>query len=348
RLAAEVEDHCDTTHGGYVERGGRPNEDAIALALLMGDAGPQWTRHATATLDWMRSFADSNGGGYYDRNPGQDGPSTMVDKSTVVHARRLEAQLDAWEATGDPRYRANAAWVADFVSRVLLDPRGGFVVGQLGDREPQPLPNGLMIHAWLRWAAANADPRMRDFAFRSIDVVWKRAWVDDAGLIQVGTFGEPLAHSQLLDQVEMGRALVLASRVGGRPEDRQRATMLGELLLSHFEDPTHGGFRTQAVRAHDGTVKKASRDIDENARAALFLYELARLTGDVRYHVAADHAVTAFENHFDKLSLDASDWALAIRAAWVDDLPAAPAWRAVAEDVKTESSRSHTYRIKKR
>ena len=350
RLTAEVEDHYDTTRGGYVEKGGMPNEAAISLALTMGNdgQGARWTSHALGTLDWMRQLADSTGGGYYDHHPDTEGPAALIDKTTAAHARRMEAQLDAWQVTGDEIYHKNAAWIADFASRVLLDARGGFVVGQTGDRDPFPVPNGLMIHAWLRWAVANADPRTRDFAYKSIDRVWSHAWVDESGLVEFGTFGEPLTHPQLLDQVEMGRALVLASRVGGRPQDRQRAVQIGDLLLSQFEDTGRGGFRSQVVHAHDGNVKKGSRDLLENARAVLFLYELARLTGDTRYHAAADRAVAAFDDQFDKLKLDAAEWALAIRAGSVDDLPAAPAWHAVAEDVKPESERTHVYHTKKR
>jgi uncharacterized protein YyaL (SSP411 family) len=349
-LTAEVEGHYDTTRGGYVEKGGLPNENAISLALVMGDEGQgaQWTSHALGTLDWMRALADSSGGGYYDHRPDVESPAAMIDKTTAAHARRLEDQIDAWQLTGDDSYRKNAAWIADFVSRVLLDARGGFVVAQIGDRDPFPVPNGLMIHAWLRWAVANADTRTRDFAFKSIDRVWSHAWVDDSGLVEFGTFGEPLSHPLLLDQVEMGRALVLASRVGGRPQDRQRATQLGDLLLSQFEDTQRGGFRSQVVHARDGNVKKGSRDMYENARAVLFLYELARLTGDARYHAAADRAVAAFDDQFDKLKLNAADWALAIRAGSVDDLPAAPAWHAVAEDVKPETEHTHIYHTKKR
>ena len=348
RLTAEVEDRYDTTRGGYVEKG-VSNEAAISLALAMGaeDQGAQWTAHALRTLDWMRTLADSSGGGYYDRQPDGDSYGAGVDKTTAVHARRLEAQLEALEATGDAAYRKNAAWIVDFTSRVLLDPRGGFVLGQMGDRQPFPAPNGLMIHAWLTWAVANADPHPRDFAFKSIDRVWSQCWTDDIGLLQLGDFGEPLSHPQLLDQVEMGRALVLAARVGGRPQDQQHAVQVGELLLSQFEDP-RGGFRSQVAHGHDGGVKKGSRDMGENARAVRFLYELSRLTGDARYHAAAERAIVAFDDQFDKAKTDAAEWALAIRAGSVDDLPAAPAWRAVAEDVKPETERTHIYHMKKR
>jgi uncharacterized protein YyaL (SSP411 family) len=348
RLTAEVEEHYDTTRGGFVAKG-VSNEAAISLALAMGEEGQgaQWTEHALATLDWMRSLADSSGGGYYDLSPNSDNPGAMVDKTTAVHAQRLEAQLDAFQATGDATYRKNAAWIADFTSRVLLDPRGGFVLGQMGDRQPFPAPNGLMIHAWLHWAVVNADPRQRDFAFKSIDRVWSQCWVDEGGLVRFGDFGEPISRPQLLDQVEMGRALVLAARVGGRPQDQQRAIQIGDMLLSHFEDP-RGGFHNQIAHAHDSNTKKGSRDLGENARAARFLYELSRLTGDAKYRAAAERAVAAFDDQFDKAKTDAADWALAIRAGQMDDLPAAPAWRAVAEDVKPASERSHTYRLKKR
>jgi uncharacterized protein YyaL (SSP411 family) len=349
RLTAEVEARFDTTRGGYVDKG-VPNETAISLALAMGDEGQgeQWTAHALRTLDWMQALADSSGGGYYDHHSNNDDPGAMVDKTAAAHARKLEAQLDALEVTGDPIYHKHAAWIADFASQVLLDARGGFVSAQIGDRQPVPEPNGLMIHAWLRWAAANADPRTRNFAYLSIDRVWSRSWVDDSGLVQFGDFDEPLAHPRLPDQVEMGRALVLAARIGGRPQDQQRAVQIGELLLSQFEDKQKGGFKSQVVHSHDGNVKKASRDVMENARAVRFLYELARLTGDAKYHAAADRAVVAFDDQLDKLKLNAAEWALAIRAGHMDDLPSAPAWHAVAEDVKHETERSHTYRLKRR
>ena len=346
RLAARVEAAYDSVRGGYVFRDGAPSESAVLLALARGGDGPgaPWDIHARRTLEWMRTFADSNGGGYYDRFPDADDPRGFIDKSTAVNARRLELLIAAWRASGDPVYRTEAARVMDFANRVLMDPRGGFVVAQVGDRELLPEPNGLMIHAWLQWAAVTGDPRVRDFALLSIDRTWSVDWTDVLGLMRVGEFGVTRVRSWLVDQAEMGRALVLAARVGGRPADRARAIGLGELMLARFEDGEKGGFRMQLLLTRDGRVKNTPREAASNARAAGFLYELARLTGDTRYRAAADRAMKVFEGQFDKLGLDGADWALATRAAWVDDLPPAPAWRAIADGEHDEPPRSRTYK----
>ena len=345
RLLERVEAAFDTARGGYVGKGGVPCESAVVLALANGEAGlgSQWDAHARFTLEWMRALVDSNGGGYYDHARAPDGETDLIDKSTIVHARRLELLITAWRASGDPAYRTQAAHVVDFVERILLDPRGGFVVSQVGDREPLPEPNGRMIHAWLEWASVTADPRLRDFALRSIDRVWSEPWVDGVGLLRRGVFGESRVRAQLVDQAELGRALVLAARLGARPADRERAIRLGELLLARFEDTEKGGFKSQVVPAKNGGVKKASRQSDENASAVWFLEELTRLTGDTRFRAAADRAAAAFDDSFAKLGLDAADWALATRAAYADDLPSAPAWHAIADEVSREPVRSTEY-----
>src|SRR5439155_12195575 len=126
----------------------------------------------------------------------------------------LSLLIAAWRATGDERYLKDAGRVAGFVDRVLLDGRGGFVSAQVGDRELEPAANGVAIRAWLAWAAAHdRDPRLRDFALKSIDRVWETSFDPLGVLLRRGTMGEVLTWPQLADQVEMGRALIVAWRM---------------------------------------------------------------------------------------------------------------------------------------
>src|SRR5262249_62193533 len=165
--------------------------------------------------------------------------------------------------------------------------RGGFVTAMVGDRAPQPRANGIAIHAWLTWGAANGDAAVRDFVLRSLDRVWESCF-DPAGvLLRHGDFGEGTMPPQLADQVEMGRALLLASRLCGRPQDLERARTLGHVLLLKFQERSRGGFMTQAKPKKDGMIQRAGRDDEENARAALFLAELAAATGDDAFRDAA-------------------------------------------------------------
>ncbi|MGH7729742.1 MAG: hypothetical protein ACRENJ_00660 [Candidatus Eiseniibacteriota bacterium] len=337
RLTDLVAASYDTARGGFVDKGGMPSEGAVELGLLLGRdaAGAAWKHRALATLDWTRTLMDTMSGGFVTRRPKSAAEGAAFETRTDVNGRRLSLLLAAWRATGDERYRRDAGRVAGFMDRVLLDGRGGFVAAQVGDRVLVPAPNGVAIHAWLDWAAANVNPVLRDFALRSIERVWETCFDPLGVLLRRGDFGEVLDWPRLADQVEMGRALVLSWRLCGRQKDLDRARGLGRVLIEKFEDRANGGFMTRARPKKDGTIRKAGREAAENARAALFLAELAAATGDRDFHEAGRRALAAFDEAQRKDGLRAADWALAQRALLEPEAPEAPAWRAAAEQRAT-------------
>jgi uncharacterized protein YyaL (SSP411 family) len=334
RLSKRVAAAFDSARGGFVDRKGRPNESAIELALLRArDTGSsEWQARGLTSVEWLRTLRDTVGGGFHEGTREADPHSTFFDKRTISNARRLECLILAWQVSRDAAWRRDAVRVVDFFDRVLLDGRGGFVAGQVGDRELIPEANGHAIHAWMSWGAATGERRFRDFALRSGDRIWETCWAEEFGLLRRGTLGEITMLPQLIDQVEMGRAYVLAARIGGRALDRQRARRLGDLLIARFEDPEKHGFRTQTSPRKDGGVKKAARVSEENARAVLFLFELAALTGEAKYAEAGSRAWVAFTPHFEGDGLEGTDWALALRAAIHRTLPGPPSWRGMAEN----------------
>ena len=322
----------DTSRGGFVDKAGAPSEGAIELGLRLGRdaAGAEWKQRALVTLNWTRSLMDTVSGGFVARRPKSAAEGAAFDTRTDVNSRRLALLLAAWRATGDARYRKDAGRVAGFMDRVLLDGRGGFVAAQVGDRDLVPAANGVAIHAWLEWAAANTDAGQRDFAIRSIERVWEVSFDPLGVLLRKNNVGDVLAWPQLSDQVEMGRALVLSARLCDRAKDLERAKALGRVVIGKFEDRTKGGFMTQARPKKDGTIQRAGRDAAENARAALFMAELAAATGDHAFHDAGRRALAAFDAEQAKAGLGAADWALAQRALLEPETPEAPAWRAAA------------------
>ncbi|HEY3215254.1 MAG TPA: hypothetical protein VGK93_02050 [Candidatus Eisenbacteria bacterium] len=326
-LCERVAASFDSARGGFVERG-VPCESAVELGLILGHGARKssWTARSLATIAWTRGLRDTVGGGFL-LGAAQVGsaPAEFL-KRTDSNARRLENLVQAWRLMADSRYRAEAAQVVDYMDRVLLDGRGGFLAGQTADIDLDPRANGYAIRAWLSWAAATGDLAKRDFAARSLDRVWETCWVPEVGLIRRGTFGEGTSEPQLADQAEMGRALVLAARLIGRGRDAARARALGEILLHRFADPEKGGFRTRFATTRGGKPKRAPRVAAENARAALFLCELGTLSGEARYRVAARGAWSSFGKGFGKAGLEAADWALALRAALEPELPVVPRW----------------------
>jgi len=332
RMCGQVAASYDSARGGFVNKDGAPSESAVELALMLGRdrAEGAWKRRALATIDWTGALMDTTGGGFVTRARRDRGDTDAFDVRTDVNARRLANLVAAWRVSGQASYRRDAQRVAGFTERVLLDGRGGFVTAQVGDRTLEPASNGIAIHAWLMWGAATGDPRTRDFALRSIDRVWESCFDPLEVLLRRGTFGEVLVFPQLVDQVEMGRGLLLAYRWCGRKRDLEHARGLAQVLLEKFEDRTRGGFVTQARPKKDGTIHRAARIAEENARAARFLAELAAVTGEPALREAARRTWTAFEKEPDAAGSAAADWALAMGAVLAPEAPPPPVWRPAA------------------
>ncbi len=347
QLCSQVAAAYDSSQGGFITKKGLPVESAVELALLRAREthDTTWTGRATRTIRWTRGLLDTVAGGFYHAAGRRGSDLDGITKRADSNARRIEVLLQAWSLTGDVGYRADAARTVDFMERVLLDGRGGFVSAQVGDRELEPEANGIAIHAWLAWSAARLDRRQRDFALRSLDRVWETCWQPEFGLVRKDGFGDVTSVPLLADQVEMGRACVLAARLCGRPDDLQRARMLGDLLIARYEEKSPGGFRTSSVPKKNGSIQRASRLPGENARAALFLAELAALSGETRYRDASVRARTAFAKSLDKIGLAAADWALAVRTAFGSELPAAPDWSKAVEPESAPRKRSVTFKL---
>ena len=346
RLSSQLAAAYDSSEGGFVHSRGVPSESAVELAFALGDQDPVWNARALRTIEWTRTLFDSTGGGWLEAKQDADPSQPMFSKNTLSNARRLENLIQAWRATDDPAFEEDAARAADFFDRVLKDGRGGFIAGQVGDRELVPESNGAAIHAWLEWSAMTRDRRTFEFALLSLDRSWEVCWDPEYGMLRKGVFGEPLKVPQLVDQVEMGIAAVLAAAWGKRPADLERARSIGDHLLARYEDKEKGGFRGQSVPRKNGKFKQAGRDGIENARAARFLCELSWLTGDAKYREAARRTWTAFAPKLDGAELAAADWGLAIRAATRNELTQRPEWIARVEPLPTPR-RSFRMRVRR-
>jgi uncharacterized protein YyaL (SSP411 family) len=139
--------------------------------------------------------------------------------------------------------------------------------------------------------------------------------MDSIGYVRRDDFGDPLDWPQLSDQVEMGRALVMSAHLAGRDQDLERARKVADHVLRHFKDPRRGAF-VGHVTAKKGVISRSSgRPSLENARAALFLCELAYLANEARYLDAARRVWPEFEKSFRKHQPETADWALAMDAA---------------------------------
>lgn len=350
-LTERVAASYDSARGGFITRKGAPQESAIELAWrLAGEGDRAWRFRARRGVEWTWTLYDSVGGGFLQGERDARKDFATFEKRTDANAWRLENRVDAWldarseagQSVGSPAVADRRAirQILDYFDRVLLDARGGFVAGQIGDREMVPAANGTAIRATLRWAAASGEPHWRDFAWKSLDRLWAQNWTGEFGFLRRGTFNEALSVPRLDDQVEMGRAFVMAAHVAGRAADLDRARKIGDVLLTHFEDRKQGGMRVQVALAKDGRVKNAARDPEENARAARFLVELASITGDARYRDAARRLVDLYVPERNKPEPDDADWVLAMRGLVRAELPERPEWKVPAKSEEPATPRT--------
>ncbi len=348
QLCGQVAAAYDSTRGGWVSKGGEPAAAAVALGFAEArDHGPSfWKSCALTTCRWTWTLFDSVGGGFFQRLANTRSDSPTFEKRTDSNAERLENLVEATRATGDPVMRRRADQVADYFDRVLLDARGGFVDGQVGTRDLVPRSNGMAIHAWLEWAALTGEARWRDVALGSLDRTWRECWNDSSGMLGRDAFGEARHSPQLADQVEMGRAYVLGAHLASRAADLERALTIGALIERDYTDPKKGCWRTQAVPDRHGKIRAAACDPSENARAVLFLCELASVAGQPRWRVAARRGLQSFRGDLDRAGLEAADWALAVRALEGADLTARPQWKDAA--ASKPEPRSKRYPVKRR
>jgi len=325
RLCFRVEDAFDSTRGGFVDKHGVLDESAVDLGFLLGprERHERWTGYSLYTTQWMLGLEDSVGGGFYARHEVVAGRG-QFERSTLMNARRLENLIDAWERTNDTRYWVSAVRLLEFAERNVVDGRGGFTSDPVGDQDLVPQVNGVAIRAWLKWWAAGRDPKRRDFALRSIDRLWHGAWSDTIGFVRTSSFGGLLAWPQLSDQTEMGRALVMSAQLAGRRVDLDRARQVADLMLANFADE-QGTFRSEAPMKNGRLSRKGGRVARENARAALFLCELAHVAKEPRYYEAARRTWRAYDKDLDKTKLEVADWVLAMDAAISPVFPKRPA-----------------------
>ena len=327
RLCAIVEASYDDRHGGFVAKDGSPNEAAIELAFhLARERGDSlWNERALRTLDFVLTLQDTIGGGFVTRPIERDVDEMGFDKNTIPNARRLENLVDAILLTNDPKWRDAADRNVEFFDRVLIDGRGGFVVGMHGDRPLVGDVNGWAIRAWLRYAALDANGKGRDFALKSIERVYTECWQEPAGFVRHGDFGEIKENPRLSDQVVMGRTLVVAAHMAGREKDLMRAKGIADTILRSYFDPK-GGFYTSLTPAK-GTFKGSGKSLLENARVARFFADLAAVAGEARYRDYARRIPPVFEGDFKKPdAVEAAEWALVLRSLQSADLPDRPTW----------------------
>jgi len=132
QATAKILARFDDEHGGFGRRPKFPNTMALDLLLRAGDLG-----RVRKTLDAMRAGGiwDQLGGGFHRYSTDERWLVPHFEKMLYDNAQLLRLYVDAWRATGEPRYGRTTQEIADYVAREMTAPQGGFFATQDADSE---------------------------------------------------------------------------------------------------------------------------------------------------------------------------------------------------------------------
>jgi uncharacterized protein YyaL (SSP411 family) len=154
--------------------------------------------------------------------------------------------------------------------------------------------NALMIRGMARAGRTLGEPDWVASAERALGFLRTEMW-RDGRLLATHKDGKSQLAAYLDDHAFLLDALLEMLQTRWRSTDLNWAIELAEVLLTHFEDPEHGGFYFTADD-HEQLIQRPKPFADEatpsgNGVAALALQRLGHLIGEPRYLAAAERAL---------------------------------------------------------
>jgi uncharacterized protein len=318
-LVKQLDGLYDVKHQGW----GRGQKYPVAEPVLWGlrrarthPSDKQPLRRAMDTLAATEALFDRVWGGVfqYSVGPGWDEPH--YEKIMAVNAGALEAYASAFALSGNERWKRDAALVKAWFERFLSAPDGTFYTSQdaeVGGQEATAFhrlddagrrrvgiprvdthvyarENGQAIQAYVAFARAADDGAARARAVGAADRILAAHAAADGALARVA--GDAGRRLFVLDQAEMGLALLALARETADPRWVAAAARLATARRARFEDPA-GGFFDVSAEGEAGPFGARLKSLEGNAKAARFLLGVAVATEDVGHRKAALRAISA-------------------------------------------------------
>jgi uncharacterized protein YyaL (SSP411 family) len=171
--------------------------------------------------------------------------------------------------------------------------------------------NGMYASAYLdAWRYLGRED-CRDFALRTLELLWREMWDPKAGMFHQWAGGARRVSGLLDDHVHVAAAMLDAHEATGEREWLRRAEAVMRSALDRFWDPKGGGFFDLAEDGGPGPMPPAlaarrkpiedSPSPSANGVAGLVLQRLHHLTGNDEYRLHHDELVRAFAGDGERM-----------------------------------------------
>ena len=310
----------DEVNGGFSDAPKFFEPQAIALAFRLSHERSDRNLKGMAllTLDKQLGLLDPIWGGFYRYALQADWTQPHYEKMLNIQAWNVANYLEAFQVTGDARYKAVVEGIIQYVDRFLSDRiHGGFYTSQdadlqnkggkgpslageqyfafnAGRRFAAGIPwvdrsvytgwNGLMARSYLKVSQVLGKDTVREFALKTINRLYRERYRKGRGMAHVTRNGRPLDFGLLADQVSFAHALVEAFITTSEHGYLEKAKRLAADMVAQLEDRQGGGLYDRPPGgASYGLLKFPHKPLEGNAQAALLFSTLFSVTENQSY-----------------------------------------------------------------
>ena len=328
QAAQLLKEDFDDQHGGFREAPKFFEPEALTLAFHLDNQFPgENLKHvALFTLDKQSKLIDPVWGGFYRYATQSDWSHPHYEKMLQIQALNMLNYLEAYQITGDPRYKAIVEGTLRYVHRFLKNSKhSGFYASQdavvrpknnaksfvTGENyfhlnEPQRLAlgiplvdrsvftgwNALMASSYLKIYQVLGDDRLKDFALKTLNRLWTERYEPSKGLAHVTRKGRPFGYGWLEDQVFFAMASIEAFITTNDRKFLTRAQELTQFMKEFLRDNQGGGFFDRPPQPTDrGLLKFPSKPLEVNVHTAILFCDLYYLTSTQAYKMEAERSL---------------------------------------------------------
>lgn len=330
-IGAVVMGLADKVNGGYGDgqKFIQAEANEFLLARYHATKDSTFLDQVRLTLDRMYRgpIHDAKQGAYFRTTTGADWSRPHREKLLGEQAGLLSNCLRVFEITQQQVYAAMAEDIIGYLNRKLYDPAKGIFYGcedfirtfpdgsteefsTIIDRCIYTDANAQTIGAYLDASVALGKTEYKRIALGALEFLWSHGRNADGGMFHY-LDDAPRVPGLLIDQVQMGLALLVAHAVTAEIKYRHRAQELAEFILARLKNPS-GGYYDIAT-AGSAYLKLRLTLIEQNGPAASFFLQLAQATGEERCRDAALWAFQPFRENFQEYGIHAAGFGTAIQ-----------------------------------
>ena len=338
KLTLNIASRFDSVNGGFGDSPKFPHSETLRLALLQYSLQKHKAalNIVTKTLSSMGSggIYDSEEGGFFRYSTTRDWSIPHYEKMCEDNAKLLFNYLEAYQVTGDKKFRNIANGILSYINNELSDQKnGGFYGSQdadevyyklsLKERKKRPAPridqtlfvnwNAMMISAYLFASVVLEEKAYREFAIKTFDILMEKAFSPKKGMNHyILTEGGSHLSGFLTDQSYMIRCLIDCYQVTADRKFLKKAENLAEFMLNMLWDEPGGFYDKPKDMAAFGALKLLNKPLEENSVSVDAFLRLYHLTGKEVYLETAKKTLEFFSSSYQRYGITGAVYGLAI------------------------------------